>query len=95
MEKEAEIYRVQQFRGSLTVTLQCVSTCPVTGMQNDRSAEVERGLWRLNPLTAAVSSVLFIAAHHPIICNSEISPESSLLQVNGHSVFSGIEDRWL
>lgn len=90
MEKEAEIYRAEQFRGSCTVMLQRVSTCPVTGMQNDRSAELKRGLWRLNPLTAAVSSVLFIAAHQHNICNYQISPESSLPQVNGHSVFSGI-----
>lgn len=95
MEKEAEIYGGEQFRGSCTVTLQHVSTCPATGMQNDRSAELKRGLWRLNPLTAAVSSVLFIAAHQPNTCNYEISPESSLPQVNGHSVFSGIKDKWL
>lgn len=78
MEKEAEIYRAEQFRGSCTVMLQRVSTCPATGMQNDRSAELKRGLWRLNPLTAAVSSVLFIAAHQHNICNYQISPESSL-----------------
>jgi len=46
-------------------------------------------------MTAAESSVLFIALHQPFIYNYGIFPECSLHHARGRTVFSTIRDRWL